>query len=379
MSKKPRILIIENSRQVTGALKSIVAMASELSSEFEFIFVMPTGQPALQWVKDRGYETHGVAMRELSKKLTSVVFYFPSLAMSSWKVRSLIRSERISIVHSNDLYNMIGPMLRVWGQRVPYVCHVRFLRQAFPGWLFDFWAKRQLQVAHRVIAVSEVLKQQLPSSEQVVKIHDRVMATEKHPTRQRSGASTRTLLYLSNIIPGKGQDYAIEAFRQVAGEFPEWQLRFVGSDMGLEKNKNYRDRLQELARVYELQSRIEWLDFTNDVELEYKNADIALNFSDLESFSMTCLEAQFFGCPVIATRSGGPNEIIEDGRTGLLVATGNVPSMVEALRKLMSNESKREMMGSNGADQSRRRFGASQTTDLLRAVYRELLALPPHR
>ncbi len=57
MSKKPRILIIENSRQVTGALKSIVAMASELSSEFEFIFVMPTGQPALQWVKDRGYET----------------------------------------------------------------------------------------------------------------------------------------------------------------------------------------------------------------------------------------------------------------------------------------------------------------------------------
>ena len=372
MNARPRVLIIENSRQVTGALKSIVAMASELSDEFEFIFVMPD-QPAIEWVRNRGFVAHAIPMVELSKNASAVVFYLPILVVNSIRVRSLVRRETIAIIHSNDLYNLIGPTMRWLGSRTPYVCHVRFLRQAFPGRLFDFWANRQLAAARYVVAVSEILKSQLPTSEHVRLIHDRVMAHEQQPARRREGAAERTLLYLSNVIPGKGHDTAIEAFHLLAREYPGWKLRFVGSDMGLEKNKDYRSLLQQRVRGYSLEQRVEWIDFTDDVEREYKNADITLNFSELESFSMTCLEAQFFGCPVIATRSGGPNEIIEDGRSGILVATKNVGEAVAALRTLMSDESRREQMGEAGARVARQKFGPLQTTERLRQLYRSLL------
>ncbi len=375
MSSKPRILIIENSRQVTGALKSIAAMASELSDEFEFIFVMPAEQPAKVWVHDRGFIVYGVPMKELSKSAWSAITYLPRLLRNAWRVRQIVRREGVAIVHSNDLYNLIGPTMSLFGSRVPYICHVRFLRQAFPAWLFDFWAKRQLHAAHRLVAVSEVLRQQLPSIDRVEKIPDRVMVREVHPPRKRIGAQPRRLLYLSNIIPGKGQDLAIAAFQQVAAEFPNWWLRFVGSDMGLEKNQQYRAQLQARVGEYGLAPRVEWVDFTNDVEREYKDADLALNFSNLESFSMTCLEAQFFGCPVVATRSGGPNEIIDHGVSGLLVGTGRVDEMVAALRVLMADETQRETMGKNGAETARRKFGPTHTTERLRALYHSMLGL----
>lgn len=98
---------------------------------------------------------------------------------------------------------------------------------------------------------------------------------------------------------GKGQDFALQSFAQVHETLPNWKLRLVGGDMGLKKNRDYIAKLKREAKRLNMERKIEWIAFTEDVELEYKQADIVLNFSESESFSITCLEALYFGRPLI--------------------------------------------------------------------------------
>lgn len=378
MISKPKVLIIENSVHVTGALKSMGAMVRELSHRFEFIFILPKRSHAIPWVNANLPATsaeqvpvkiYEVPMVEISRSFVNLVSYVPALIINSIRVRKIIRDNNIDIVHCNDLYNLIPPFLKFFGARFSYVCHVRFLPDRFPPWLFRFWVKRQLSAAAKLFVVSEFLKAKLPADPKIVTVYDRIARDSN--AFDPNNPATNVLLYLANVIPGKGHDVAIRAFRKLHHEFPDWKIRFVGGDMGLEKNKLYGTRLRTLGA--DVAQQIEWKGFTDDVETEYKNADIVLNFSESESFSMTCLEGQYFGRAVIATRSGGPAEIIEHGTTGLLVALADTDAIAEAMRQLMSDKSLRDRMGQHAAKVTRSKFGRETTTDALGKIYSAIL------
>ncbi len=368
MSDRKRILIIENSRQVTGALKSIVAMANDLEKDFEFFFILPSNSAAMPWLRANSFfKVFEVPMMEISKS-ASVISYGPALLVNAFRVNRIIKKEKIDIVHSNDLYNLIGPVLKFFGLKAKYICHVRFLPGGFPRWLYNYWVDRQLAAADRLVAVSDFMKRQLPIDPKVVRIYDRMLATAD---QFREVRNNNTILYLSNIIPGKGHDHAINAFAIVHKKFPTWKLKIVGSDMGLDKNRRYREQLKKTAIDLGIAEVIEWNDFVSDVAHEYSTADVFVNFSSSESFSMTCLEAQFYGCCVVATNSGGPGEIIVDSQSGILVPVGDVQSMANALEKLMIDPTLRKSMGKYGADNVRKKFGPEHTSGMLRTVYTE--------
>lgn len=370
MTGRDRVLVIENSRQVTGALKSICAMAYDLQHDFDFVFILPSGSAATNWLRSHSQvRIVEVPMMEISRSW-KVIFYIPALIISSLRIRKVIKKEKIDIVHSNDLYNLIGPFLKFFGVKFRYVCHVRFLPGGFPSWLFRFWINRQLAAADRIIAVSDFLKHQLPADAKVIRIYDRMLLTSSGQVISKR--NTNTILYLSNIIPGKGHDHIIAAFAVTPKKFPSWKLRIVGSDMNLDKNRRYRETLKEMAITLGIDRAIEWSDFVDDVAVEYASADIFANFSSSESFSMTCLEAQYYGCCVVTTNSGGPAEIISDGTSGMVVPVGDVKAMADALEKVMGDQQLRESMGTYGAATVRKKFGPLNTSETLRSVYREI-------
>src|SRR5262249_12329959 len=138
-----------------------------------------------------------------------------------------------------------------------------------------------------------------------------------------------------------------------------WKLRFVGSDMGLSKNKSYKLSLEERARDLGIFEKTEWLGFTEEVEQEYKAADIMLNFSESESFSITCLESLFYGRPVIATDCGGPAEIIDHQETGLLVPNRSVAEMANSMLLLALDTKSRIHMGLRARKIVREKFSVS--------------------
>ena len=122
----------------------------------------------------------------------------------------------------------------------------------------------------------------------------------------------------------------------------------------------------------ELERKIEWIAFTEDVELECKQADIVLNFSESESFSITCLEALYFGRPLIATDCGGPAEII-DFDTGYLVNLGDVKAMTQSLEYLITHPSEREEMSRQAYSRVRSKFSYENTINKLELLYGNLV------
>jgi L-malate glycosyltransferase len=374
--KKPTILIIENSIDVTGALKSITRTAFDLRDQFDFMFIIPQHSKGRFWIEGKGFNCiYELPMREISRRFSSLLLYAPYLLINAYRLNKIVRQHGISIIHVNDLYNLLPVAIRLFGSAKPYVCHIRFLPDKFPGWLFNFWLKLHLKYAKRIIAVSNSVLKQIPEHPKLTLIYNELPVEERYPdlVNPEPNKSTYTFLYLSNFIRGKGQNYGLEAFARIHNDLPYWKLRFVGGDMGLEKNRNFRRELQHNAEKLGILEKTEWVGFTEAVELEYKKADIVLNFSESESFSITCLEALFFGRPVIATDCGGPAEIIDDGISGYLVPNRKIESMAEAMKTLATRKMNLIEMGLHGREIVKSRFSIENTSYRLLQYYKEVL------
>lgn len=370
--RKPVVLVLENSIDVTGALKSIATAAVSLKDDFDFQFILPRESKAISWLGAKDFKkVHELPLKEINRKLWSLITYIPALIGNTVRLRKIIKKEKIDILHVNDVYNMLPVTLWISGCKIPYVCHIRFLPNRFPAWLFNFWLKAHLRFATAIIAVSKSVLNMLPHHPKLVLIYDPLPKTERYPEVIANDQEKResVFLYLSNFIEGKGHNFAVEAFASINDHLPDWKLRLVGGDMGLEKNSQYKESLKQRAKALNIFEKTEWREFTEDVEQEYKQADIVLNFSESESFSITCLEALFFGRPLIATDCGGPSEIVDHLETGILVTNRSIPEMANAMVLLANDRTKRNKFAQRGRIVVREKFNVEQTYLQLKAVY----------
>lgn len=370
MQDKQRILILENAIDVTGGLKSILNSIKALSTDFEFIVALPVNSRCANYTRDQGFKVVELPFRELNKSVLSIIVYLPALIVNTVKLKRLVKELDISLIIANDFYNLLPCCYRFFRGKVPYICFVRFMPDRFPKVLVAIWEYCHQKFARKVIAVSDAVKRKLKiaKAEVIYEGLPEIYSTLNKPAHTQP-SETHTLLYLSNYIEGKGHTFALQSFKRLAESHPNWKLRFVGGDMGTRKNREYKQFLVKQAIEWEIQDQVEWIGFTEDIRHEYLLADIVLNFSNSESFSLTCLEAMAAGRAVISTDSGGPAEIIENNESGILVPVGDVVSMTAAMEKLINNPELRAAMGDKAFYHVRRKFNIDDTIGKLRAVY----------
>jgi glycosyltransferase involved in cell wall biosynthesis len=378
-----RILVVDNCIAVTGALKAILntvrAIRMEYAGQFEFEFVLPTGSTALLTVADEGYKVHTLPFVEVNKKPGDLLRYVPMLLANGLRLRRLARQRGIGLIHLNDFFNLAGIVAK-WAGGPKLLTHVRLLPQNFPGPLRRLWVEADTRYADRVICVSEAVKAAFPHIPTVLVVADPIPDSEQHPLPAPDHAEGRAkmgevkLLYLANYIQGKGQDHAIEAFALAYAQNQQLRLSFHGGNMGLEKNRAYRRGLEARIQMLGLGGVVNFGEFVQDVEKEIKAADILLNFSETESFSLTCLDALFYGTALVASDCGGPRELFEHGRSGLLVPNLNVPAMAAAILELAADPAKRSRFAEAGREYVRQKFSSDHTYRKLKDVYLTLLA-----
>ena len=367
------ILIIDNSIAITGALKAIVNATSHLRTEFEFIFVLPQKTTADDFVKANGFKVHKLPFSEISKRPKDLLLYAPYLLLNAIRFKKLVSRYGVQVVHVNDFYNMVGIMAKLLGAKYNLITHVRFMPQRFMPFLANNWAKLNLQYAARIICVSEAVRAFFPDEDKLVVIPDPIPERENHPPKiiatEQEQAQEIHLLYLSNFIRGKGQDYALTAFKEAYNKDKRLRLTFAGGDMGLEKNKAFKAELQKEVINSGLEEVIFFEEFVQDVERRMKAADIVLNFSESESFSLTCLDALFYGVPLIATDCGGPAELFENGKSGFLVPNKDVTGMKTAILNLAADYKLQHVFSKNGRNYVRDKFNPTKTLFRLSMIY----------
>jgi glycosyltransferase involved in cell wall biosynthesis len=115
-----------------------------------------------------------------------------------------------------------------------------------------------------------------------------------------------------------------------------------------------------------------------DLMEEYKRADIFVlpsivdSRGDTEGLGVVLLEALSFGLPVIASNVGGIPDIVEDGKTGILIPEKDPVAIADAIEKLLSNWEDAKLMVLRGQDMIRERFSLEKIADKLVRIYDHL-------
>jgi glycosyltransferase involved in cell wall biosynthesis len=353
------ILIIDNSVAFTGAFKCAYVQA-QLFPEHRFIFVLPEKSTVVPELKEKGFAVYTLPMVEIRKSVPALLRYPFSLIRNTSRLKKILRQEKIDIIQANDFYNLLGAASRLSGFKGKLITYVRLIPATIPRPLRALWFGVAKTYSDTIMTVSDAVRNALPPSNKMVRVYDPVKLNEKLPAKKELNNLRIQILYLANYIRGKGQDHAIQAFAKAYQSNSNLRLKFAGGDMGLEKNRKFREQLVNEIGILGLSDVVSFHDFVTDVESEIKNADIVLNFSQSEALSMTCLESVFYGTALIATRCGGPEEIIVHDKTGILVPIGDTDAMSNAILRLAGDPELRRNMTLAGKDHIKQQFDINQ-------------------
>jgi glycosyltransferase involved in cell wall biosynthesis len=104
-------------------------------------------------------------------------------------------------------------------------------------------------------------------------------------------------------------------------------------------------------------------------------ADAFVLASSQEGFSLATIEAMQAGVPVVATRSGGPEEILRHGETGLLVPVNDAAALADAIGLVLHDPALAERLTAAAREDAVRRFSLDAMVSAYEQLYRQLL--PP--
>lgn len=137
-----------------------------------------------------------------------------------------------------------------------------------------------------------------------------------------------------------------------------------------------KSQIETMAKQMGVEPYVKMLGFQKNPYKYMQLADIYLLSSDHEGLPNALIEAQGLGIPAVATRCEyGPDEIVEDGKTGILTEVGNTHEIAAALNMLLKNSKMRKEMGKAAKERARRLFDKAGLTikweNLIKKVSRE--------
>ncbi|MEW6532121.1 MAG: glycosyltransferase family 4 protein [Thermodesulfobacteriota bacterium] len=153
----------------------------------------------------------------------------------------------------------------------------------------------------------------------------------------------RRVLFVGRLVWEKDPVNLLEAFRLVAERLPEARFEIVGKGpMGIE--------LDEGIRRYGLESSVTIVPGSEDIRENMGRASVFTLSSADEACPNVILEAMAMGLPVVATRVGGIPELVDDGKTGILVPPRNPADLADALTSVLADPAKARQMGLMGRE-----------------------------
>jgi glycosyltransferase involved in cell wall biosynthesis len=179
-------------------------------------------------------------------------------------------------------------------------------------------------------------------------------------------ASTPMIVYAGRLSPEKGLDTLVEAATQVLSRIPDSTFFCVGE--GPE-----REFLKREVRRRHIESRVVFPGYRRDIDAFYQDMDIFVLPSRTEGMPLSLLEALARAKPVIATAVGGVPEVIDDGRTGVLIPPGNPDRLARSLLDLLADRERAALLGARGADLVRARYSAKAQTGSFLEIFRRVV------
>jgi glycosyltransferase involved in cell wall biosynthesis len=172
---------------------------------------------------------------------------------------------------------------------------------------------------------------------------------------------------VGRIEPGKGIEPLLEAMPAVLARCPDAALLVIGDGPT-------RQESERLAAQLGVAAAVRFTGHRSDVPELLAAMDVLAAPSTAEQgLGYSVLEAMCSGVPVVASRCGGPAECVVHGESGLLVPMADVPALVEALIRVLTDARLRQRLG-QGARRRSALFSVAQHVDGLQTMYCAIMA-----
>ena len=292
-----------------------------------------------------------------------------------WRLRRLLRRERVAVIHAHDLQSATYGLLAGKLARVPAILTVHGLgifRQKRSAWLLPKlgrWLDRVVFVGHwlqRAAADEFGVRPRRP-----LVVHNGVDLAAFQPgppdpaLRAELGVGEGTLVVgsVGNLRAVKDYPCLLRAF--ASARVRDALLVFVGD--GPE-----RPALEALARELGIAGAVRFAGARTDVSRLLRLFDVFALSSQTEGISVALLEAMATGLPAVVTDTGGNPEVVIAGETAELVPVGDFETMGEALGALLADPARCRAWGAAGRRRVEQEFSLDRMVKAYEAIYNEI-------
>jgi glycosyltransferase involved in cell wall biosynthesis len=275
-------------------------------------------------------------------------------------VAAWLRKEAIDLVHTNTIVTAEGALASARAG-IPHVWHSRGLFNAgFPPAYYGdtrFIFSVVDQLADRILCVARTVKAQMEEvcrHELLEVIYDGFDAETFLRNPVEPAPAFRAHLGIPDGVPlvatvggiqkRKGLEDLVDAATLLRRSGTEAVFLLVGA----ESDAAFAAALRTKISAANLGAVFRFLGFRPNVRNVLAQVDLLVHPSFSEGFGFAVLEAMAAELPVVATRCGGPEEIVQDGETGLLVEVGRPDALAAAIGELLSSPERSRQMGRKG-------------------------------
>jgi glycosyltransferase involved in cell wall biosynthesis len=270
--------------------------------------------------------------------------------------------------HSPIPYSDLPALLYAKRKNVPFLLTYQFDGQETGGSFMrntgvsiynKFFINKVLDSAEVIIATTKSYAKESPFLKNYldkivvipngINIEEVTTSCTREESRIRLGlpADIPLILFFGSLVPYKGPDILLKAFKLLKNEYPEVKLIFAGRGQMC-------DELKELTKQMKLEDDVIFTGFVEDEHkpLYYKASDIFClpSTTMAESFGIVNLEAMASGIPIVGSNLGGIPDVVKEGENGLLADPCNVNMLADSLLLLLKDDELRKDMGNNGLD-----------------------------
>jgi glycosyltransferase involved in cell wall biosynthesis len=308
---------------------------------------------------------------------------------SAWKFSRIIKRLAPDIIHAHDPHGVamasfalsLGAASARDG-RTPALVASRRVDFHLKGNSLSRWKYRQVDC---FIAASEAIRQMLVADgvpdDRTVTVHegidvDHVLAQPPVNVHEAFWLPHHAPVVgnVAALVPHKGQRYLIEAAHLVVQEIPDARFVILGDG-------ELREHLEKQVHEHHLEKHVLLPGFRTDVLGCIKGFDLFVMSSVTEGLGTSLLDAMACSRAIVATRTGGIPEIVEDEVNGLLVPVRDHTALARAIVRALKDEALRRRTGEAGFARVRERFTVErmveQTADVYRHVAHDDLAMCP--
>jgi glycosyltransferase involved in cell wall biosynthesis len=360
---------------IAGAERSLLLLVKHLKDEFVLSAACPPQSPLAQALREMAIDCY--ALPAPPRRYRSL-WSSPYWVRTAWKTAGIALKAKADIIHANSFAAGAASLPAALMTRKKLIIHARDFSRGGIG------LGLCTRYCEKIIAVSRAVKNDLvergTQADKIKVVYNGVgnasteaSAPDKTAPDNRTDGDNHEFVFaqVGQLVPWKNHKFFLAAAVRVAQALPTARFSLIGDDI-FGRDSRYRTSLLGHISDSGIAEKVKLTGWQQNMQKLWPGITCLVHTAECEPFGRAIIEAMAHKVPVIAASGGGPSEIIESGKTGILVKAGDIDELSEAMLRIAQDNELAKNLGQAGYRRAISDFTAEKTAAQMRQIYSQV-------